>query len=392
MPATLATISCYDTAALFAATEQAERTDLITTRALLFYEGRHTSMSGKSRAYSKEDLEAIAAATNDWMAKGRRVKLYVSDADHQRISQGAVAGYLVGVISLQQITAADLPLPGLEDLIGLWGLFSTIQIAGADNCAQYLDGRLKELSIGLTADNIVIEVSAVSISALAGAALFRSNLAADSHALTLGETQRELTEGRDLWDLWDQFTTTLANISRASPEELGDRDPAALRSQLVDDFARQLANRLQVSLTPLPAFNSMPDEIQTPPAQSAPDAERFAALEAENRSLREEVTALQNQNALNARFATLRDRATALRDSGRIDPAEFNEYFAPAAVQQFSQPNGAALLDKIEFWLERCAKKAPAQFGLPTDPQITSEQATTTADSFLEGYTPRTVY
>lgn len=380
----------------------------VNTSALLFYEGSHTPQSGRGKSYKKADLEKIVAKTNAYLASGRRIKLYASQIDHG-INQQAAIGVLAGELRLEEITEASLPLPGLTELVGKFGIFGNVQILDSGAIEQYQKGLLKELSIGLGSDGIIYEVSAVSIPALAGAALFSDGEETEKFALTtlkdaLAQQQRE----GDLEDLLDAFKELMESL-----DEQISSDVDQLKQQAIADLASQLQQMMKppnqdtTPLVTVPVFSEEPDMSETPTPE-APNREEFqSALDARDQQIAElqaNLARFTRQSALATKFAGLRQKAEALRGQGKITPAEFNDTFnAPVpTLEKFSVATeaDAALtafegeLNGIEFYLNRIEKYAtPVQFGMPVDgPPLESESAEEFAAKFVEKNLPRVSY
>jgi hypothetical protein len=338
---------------------------ILTTRALLFYEGKHTSMGGTSKSWTKAALEKIVTSTNKWLSEGRRIKLYASDADHAKISQGATIGYLSGQVELKEITESDLPMPGLTALVGKFGVFASVAIAGEENVTAYKDGRLKELSIGIGGDNVILEVSAVSIPALAGAALFghATRETEFKFALTLGDAiadQNVERQMRSVSDLWWSFTDVMVSILEASPEDIAQSGKTAdqLRSQAVDDFVAALRSRLSVPSPasvppPVPLFSKSidpVDESDIMPEEENPTipVEQFTALQRSNELMQRQLALFTREKTLTSQFAALRVRAEALRDSAKMTPAQFKAQFESAPTVEVFSMTGAPSNEVLE--------------------------------------------
>ena len=370
------------------ATEQGDGTT-INTRALLFYEGEHTPGSGRGKKFTKASLQKIADATNAYLSGGRRVKLFMAATDH-RVGQQAAIGLLDGDITLARITSTDLPLPGLTDLVGKFGLFGHVSISASEAVSQYKSGLLKELSIGLGGDNVIYEISAVSIPSLTGAALF---------ALTLPEQVTEdSAEQRyePISSLFDSFLDVLASIDEATPEELGDSTPDELRAQAVKDLASHLQAGLKIPapqepLPALPTFSAQPmNTEEKAPAVIAPDA-----YQAQLDELKAQLAASQAQLQFSSqrtqsgdRFSELRRKGEELRLSGKLTPAAFTELFEAdiPSLETFSAAPADAVnalsafdakLSGLAFHLEQLEKHGSAvSFGLP----VAAQDGTTPAD------------
>lgn len=401
-------------------------TDRLEVPCLLFYAGAHTSMQGKAVNYTDAQIQAIADATNTWINGGRRIKLYAGDRDHA-ISQGSTIGYLVGAVTAEPITAERLPLPGLDALIGKMGVFGTVQIAGESNVAQYLDGRLKELSVGITPQNQIIEISAVSIPSLAGAALFSAGnppspeqaiahfQATLAYALTLSDQMQDDAIRKaemQLWNLFDGFMSVLSDIRNTAaenPDALDGQTPEALRSKAVEDYITQLRNRLQVAvpaiapepLTTIPLFGASMDLEQM--------SARIETLETADAASKRQIALFVRRETLADRWSALRLKGTQLLEQGKLTPASFKQKFegkAAPAIAQFSvgQLDDAEKAvseferdcDRLNYLLEDLeANGVAVKFGMPAegrDIEATQDEADKKAEAFAADFKPRVIY
>jgi hypothetical protein len=414
----------FQTAGLLAT--DAPAGDTLQVRCLLFYEGKHTSMEGKATTYNAAKIRAIADATNKWMAGGRRVKLYAGSQDHY-ISQSSTIGFLTGDVTAEEISADNLPLPGLTDLVGKIGIFGMVQISGAANVDQYRDGRLKELSVGITPNNEIVEVSAVSIPSLAGAALFSTGNppspeqaiahfeATLAYALTLTDQIQEDAIQRaemQLWGLFEAFTSVLRDIRRTAdenPDQLDGQTPEALRSKATEDFITQLRSRLQVAapapipepLTTIPLFGANMDLEQM--------SARIETLETADATNKRQIDLFGRRETVADRFTTLRQKASLLLDQGKLTPASFKQKFdgkaAPAiaqfAVARLDEAVAAVAAfekdcDRLEYLLDDLeANGVAVKFGMPVEKDLsapTADEADKKAEEFATSYTPRKLY
>lgn len=373
----------------------------VDTLALLFYEGKHTDMNGRSRTYKVSDLQKIVDATNEWLSQGNRVKLYASDADHLKISQASTIGWLTSTVELREITESLLPNPRMTPLLGKQGLFAHVRVVGAENVAQYHDTRLKELSIGLDSKNRIVEVTATAIPALAGASLYAHDRAEFPFALTLSDQVQENTAQRaedQVWMLFEAFLRVLRDIRDASPEQLGTDTPDQLRERAIADLNQALRSRLLPTPTPeplptIPLF-SMQTENETPEVNEDTESTEISAAQAATEQLKQELSQLKREMATTARYSALREKANGLVTSGKMQPAQFKAVFGDeqeAAIARFSAV-GNNELDSIEFLLGQLEQfAAPVKMGLPAeggadpgDPD--GDEAVKKADNFLASY------
>lgn len=386
----------------------ADQASALTTTALLFYEGAHTGMNGKAIAYSADDIQKIADATNKWLER-RRIKLYASESDHD-ISQKAAIGYIgtKSVLTVEEIGPDNAPGPGMELLYGLLGIFGVVTIAGSENVTQYRDGRLEELSVGISTKGEIVEISAVAIPVLAGARLFALDLASTIH----GDMSDELYQKSH--DLLYQLIRTLESIRRATPELLAGQDPATLMANAVSDFCDRIkahfgampppdgalgpvgiglsfsAPTPPLEVTPMPEEITTPDPITT---QALPDpvAEKMSAriqhLEAEQATAKQQLALFRRHGVATSVFTGLQQRAIALRDAGKLSPASYAAKFGtdvvPTLADDSSVEESVAAIEKFEAFcasvaaaLDEVDQFAPAvKFGmLPTAPLETDSE------------------
>jgi hypothetical protein len=421
----------FQTAGLL--TLDAPASDTLQVRCLLFYEGKHTSMEGAATTYNAAKIRAIAGATNKWMAGGRRVKLYAGSQDHY-ISQSSTIGFLTGDVTAEEISADNLPLPGLTDLVGKVGIFGMVQISGAANVDQYRDGRLKELSVGITPNNEIVEVSAVSIPSLAGAALFSTGSppspeqaighfkAMLAYALTLSDQLQEDAIERaqmQLWDLFHAFMDTLFDIRETAsenPDQLNGETPEALRTKAVEEYITQLRNRLQVSapaptpepLTTIPLFGKNMN-LEQMAAQIKTLEEGKTATEQQLAAQNRQLALFSRRESLGDRFTAARTKGTALVAAGKMTPADFDDKFATQAAPTIAQFSAAQVeeaettlnsfeqnLTGLEYYLGQLDKFAPTvKFGMPIERDLaapTADEADKKAEVFAAEYVPRKIY
>lgn len=380
----------YSIAKLFEATPN-PAASTTSVQALLFYEGAHTDSLGKSKKYSATMVEAIATATNEYLASGRRARFF---ADHE-YSQKNVLGAIQGAVEARSIDT--VPHAGMDGLIGKVGIYATVEIAGEDNVAAYSEGRIKEISVGIDLDgksfgikNAIYELSAVGIPALAGAALF---------ALTIDQTVKDEESRQGLWREWDTFTGVLMSIDRASDDEIQATGLSrqGLKSKAVEDLADRLRSRFppptQASLLPtVPLFSKA---MEYTPEQLKELEDRAAKFDVAAR----ELATMQRSQAVSDRFSKLKDKAIALRSAGKLTPAKFSALGfddSIAAVAKFSAGDDAAL-DKLDTQLDTIEEFAtPVKMGsyLGSEP-IPGEELNKAEDEvaqFMAGYTPTLRY
>lgn len=299
---------------LYGSSLYASGSNLLTVEALLFYEGAHTSMDGQTTVVSAQRIDEIATATQELLESGQRIKLF---EDHKYTQRGTLGT----IDSVEARDIESLPYPGMDDLLGLRGIFGRITLRGKEAIASYTDGRLKELSAGIdfsgtvALKNAIFEASAVAKPALVGAALY---------GLTLEDTARANANGRDLWQEWELFSDTLRGIELAHPEELDGRSPEFLKAQAVEDFATLLRLRFPMPTVVIPPIQPLYEEGN--PMDLSPE-QQVAGLKARIQALEKQLADQQQLQATVAEYGVLREKGMSLRDGGKLTPADFTELF-----------------------------------------------------------------
>jgi hypothetical protein len=364
-------MSKFNSAGLFQVA--AESKTAITVQALLFYEGKHTDSIGKTRTYSAKKIEEVAAATNEYLAAGRRIKFF---ADHE-YSQHNVLGSIVGEVSARTIDEA--PHKGMGDIVGKLGIYATVEIAGAENVAAYSEKRLKEISVGIdfSGDSFgypgaIYELSAVGIPALAGAALFAKTLAGTMAEAESAQAQMRVMMALD--DAWYAFRSTIADIG-----ESGEADGSAQMLQAAQDFSELLLAQFALDLPPP---EELPPEapLVAAPAQTIPTVplfsktmeltpEQIQELQAKAEladALQVELATVKRAAEVSAKFSALKERAIELRNSGKLTPAKFKQFGfedSNESIAKFSAGDDLELT-KLEIQLDTIEEYAqPVKMG-----------------------------
>lgn len=356
---------------LYGSSLYASGSNLLTVEALLFYEGAHTSMDGQTTVVSAERIDEIAAATQELLESGQRIKLF---EDHKYTQRGTLGT----IDSVEARDIESLPYPGMDDLLGLRGIFGRITLRGKEAIAAYTDGRLKELSAGIdfagtvALKNAIFEASAVAKPALVGAALY---------GLTLEETAKAAENGRDLWQEWELFSDTIRAIEAASAAELAGRSQAALRAQAVEDFATRLRLRFPMPTVVIPQIQPLYEgkTMDLSPQQ------QVAALKARIQSLEKQLEDQQLVQTTVAEYGILREKGLSLRDGGKLSPADFAELFPDqqTAIALFSANPAELVALRIKLDTIEKYRKA-VTFGSALGGQPLSEQGGGGDDAAVE--------
>lgn len=369
----------------------------LQVRALLFYSGKHTDSEGKTKTYKPEHIEAMAAATNERLASGRRVKGFL---DHYnpvtgQYEQQNVFGSISSPVEAKIIESPeDLPQPGLfDELEGETGLYGFVTLSGQDFIDAYQDGRIKELSAGIDPKghfsggkykNAIYEISAVGFPALDGAALFSKHPVLEQFSLTLTDALRGIKSRKmrdQLWDVYHAFTEVIDDIVSASPEELGDRTVDQLKQQAVTDLTSAINVLLMVTPTN-PAPNPIP-LFKAPPMTDATDnqdpvisqyAQRIDALEQGNSERDATIHRLQQRETIFSRYTSLHNKARSLVSQRKLSPVFLKQNFGSVTtddvIQTFAkdvteqrEDLTIAGLDRLEAQLDGFEQFAQPMFG-----------------------------
>jgi hypothetical protein len=335
----------YNDKSIFFA-ETPSQDGVIVVRALVFYEGTQTDSLGKKIEYSQPRLQRIVDNSNRALSEGGRIPLF---KDH-RYNQDSVIGQIVGRLTLEDITADNLPSEGLDRLIGKKGIYAQVQISGEENVVKYGDGRIKTLSVGIDLiKERIYEISAVPFPAVAGASLF------EEYGLSMDKTMEERKTPMMFFDL---FMETVRNIDQST-----ETDKDALKTQAIADFTNKLRESLGlVNKSVIPLFNEEimePKEKEPSPvvdeaaiAQYETMQARINELESAQARYQDKMAQLERTNEITTKFAELKDRAVVLRDGGKMTPAAYKEYFGEpkAAIATYSAPvaDGGKDIEAVE--------------------------------------------
>ena len=228
----------------FADSGQQVSDDKIVKSALVMVEGHHRDSNNRDHVFSAARVKRIAERTNEWLFRGGRVPW---QRDHKK-DQINNLGDLEGALEVRRITEADLPNPGLTDLVGKIGAFTTSLVGkGKDVVAEVLAGRIKTLSPGIDIENDIIrEISATPTPAIVGLSTFKK--AEARFSLTLAEAKAEEEQEGQLEDalkeLAEMIAETATSIMSATEENLQGASPEELLYQLVQDAANEIATTL----------------------------------------------------------------------------------------------------------------------------------------------------
>jgi hypothetical protein len=343
-------------------------TDVLVVKALLFYEGDHEDMSGTSLKVTEKVLKKIVAATNKWIAAGRRIKLFVNDQDHA-ISQSGTIGFVSPGAKLTLEKIEEVPEGSPQDLVGLWGIFTEITLAGDETVRQYRDGRLREISVGITKDYEIYHISAVSIPALAGASLYGLSLR-DSME---DKATRQIMD--EAWRLYDIFASTLWDISNTSAESIKEtgKTPEELRRAAYDDYVKLLG---QLFLGDSPEMDQKDLEA------------KVALLEAENAKLKLDKELFSRAQKLDTAWAALKATGLTLVNSGKLSVNLYNKFSAVSLGSEVTEESLAAFsthVQNVKFLLESLSESDGILQGmLPQNPQNPDGKAAEDALKFAQ--------
>jgi hypothetical protein len=374
---------------LFQASGADGETDSLTVRALLFYEGDHVDSIGRPMQFAADRVRAIAAATQTYLSQGKVARFF----KNHEYSQDNKIGSIVGNITVEPI--AETPHPGMSDLIGKLGIYGDVLIAGAANVQAYKDGLIKEISSGIDlpgkwgVKNAIFELSAVGMSALAGAALFGMSLQE-----TMSELAREKAQGNlmgALDDAWWAFRRTIDSIG-----EEGGGESGQLMLRAAEDFSALLLAQFAIGNPPpeeLPIDNPLLPigQLPTIPLFNAPEAtmteQEILDLQAKNAALETQLASLTRSSQVSARFSALKDKAIALKSAGKLTPAKFKEMGfdeAETTIAKFAAGDDREL-DKLEIRLDTIEEVAtPVQFGSYLGAEPLPGRADTEPDTSVE--------
>lgn len=346
------TIPSIAPAEAFSVTENEES----TISALLFYAGSHDNGIDKAD-YSDEDIQRIYEATLAWM-KERKVKLFSSPRDHE-ISNEFQIGTLTG-LELRKIESSDV-FRSQTNLIGVNGIFGTITLT-SEGRKRYADGTLDEISIGLSSEGVIVEISAVAIPALAAARVFSKNPIENLNLIS-GE---KMSIEKLLWRLQGQ----LGQILGMSEKELNGQSKESLVARVTGDFLKALQNSSEEKETADPTNFSLPPIVTTVPTPKQMDNNTPPPFDSESR-----YKLLTAYVALSDRRNALKDSAISLMSSGQLSKKEYDTHFStkvpmpdtfesPALAEQTYTETGRSL-DKIEAVIAYVKENPPVRYGMP---------------------------
>lgn len=387
--------------------------------ALLFTEGDFVDGNGEEGSFNASDLDRIVAATIAYHGAGGDVPIFESNHDlitpyqnSDKIGRLAVDAGL----TVETITAENLPDPRLTELIGRKGIFGFGYLVRADAVERYQQKLIKPLSIAFDPSGewsdgykwAIFEVSAVPWGAVKGAMFFCKEQPVKM-ALTL---DGKLAEAQNIeYDdefhrLMMLFGDVVDSINATSETELMGRSRERLLAQAIDDLGTRLRDHFGITPQPLPpvpppqmskalpketdmATENTTPETQEPAVNVADLTARIEALEAKNQQLQEqaekskqETEELKELGVLSDRIAAMKAQGQKLVSQGKMTPAKFSQLFPQEGLRdsamRFAKPmegnkfSGESGLIRLEATLEAAAESDPVvQFGaIAVHPEI----------------------
>lgn len=220
--------------------------DALIKQALIMVEGDHVDSKKRPHRFPAQRIKRIFNNTVAFLAGGGRVPWQQDHQKTQDANIGDLEFHAPGDLELRVITKSDLPKPSLRHLVGKLGIFANRLVAkGADVIEQIEAGRIKTLSPGIdTQDDIIREISATPIPAIAGLSTFRmyddqpGPLA--RFALTFEEAEAEQADmdalKEEFMGLGETFWTVMTSIQQATEEELQDGTPDEYMQQAIASY------------------------------------------------------------------------------------------------------------------------------------------------------------
>jgi hypothetical protein len=411
----------FGSGCLFATETQTQTaTATRTIRALCLYEGKVTGMSGVPRSFDKKLINQILGSSLEHLTSGVQLPVYYSNHDYDPKSK---CGLIVGPFEAQVITETDLPDPNLSDLIGKYGIFTTIQLIRPEAIADYDAKLIKPISVGIDfkgehfPKNAIYEISLVGFGAFPGAQLFGKPMKIDFKAmaaqaldlgtsnqdlgqfgLTLAEEVAEQSLMPNLYRLFDAFANVIREILDSD-----DADKDSLLQQATQDLAVGLASKLVVPKA-IPQPNPLPPElfaIDDDLEDPTPEEEDMSQLE----DLQAKFEQFKLQTEMRERYHQVISKANELFAQQKLTPAELKTFEAPSSAPEMvletfalgteKTPSGAiAELNKRLIELEAVEKYGTpkVRFGTRLDNEPLpgqTDEAATEANAFMEGYSIR---
>lgn len=327
---------------------------VLTRPALLMVEGTATDSAGRQATYTKELIDAIAEASNNYCASNE-IKLF---NDHE-YSQESRIGVVTGKFSAREITALDIPEGGDRSVIGSYGLFNdAIEIRDEDAIEQYHSGLLKELSVGIDlkgsafGKNVIYEVSAVPFPAIDAAHIYSKSMEetskyAFSFESQMRRIQKEMTED-DMKSMsarergYNAFARAMDNIKDATDDELPKSRYKSIKATIT-----AFSDYLMGIYAPKPEEEPETVPIVMMEKQMTEQTATYAASDISQ--LQAEIAQLKKTNQDTLKFSALKDKAIALVNSGKLSPAEYKAKFE--GEQAFANYQAAIAGDPLESFL-----------------------------------------
>ena len=228
---------------------ESDNENLISKKALIIVEGKHTDNSGKGHIFTPDDIEWFADSTNKFLESGGRIPW---QEDHNK-SQKHNLGDLESLIETKVITVEDLPDPKLKNLVGKVGAFATNLVGkGKDVVEQIKAGRIKTLSPAIDmATGIIREISATPTPAIVGMSVFSRGSSRGSNAVTWEEAESTKEFDDSLKEEYEELTDVLWNISlnilQASDEEVPINNREGMFDDALEGFAERFSELLGIT-------------------------------------------------------------------------------------------------------------------------------------------------
>jgi hypothetical protein len=392
MPVLLETGQIFTTAAAAADTSAGSG---LRVRALCAYEGKFTSGNGVAKTFTKKLLQAMVTASNEHLKSGVPTPLFISNHDY---TQNHKVGTIEGPFEGQVITESDLPHPDLKDLIGKFGIFTTVRLVKEEAIEDYNLGLLKAISMGvdfsgqLFPKNAIYEISFPGFSAIPGAQLFnfggegmQLDFAAMAQeaiqlaeggvfALTLKDKMAQQNLMPKLYGLFDAFTSVIRDIIDSDRD---DEEKDDLIQQAISDLAVGFTSKLRVS--DLAQMSGVSSGDNSPEGSETVDD--FDDLEDEdmatNAELEQQVFALQQQVQMQGLYAQVQGKAAELFAAKKLTPAQYQQFQAPStaidAITATFAASTKAPADAIAELNKRMVQlETIEQFGQPIAPKFGS--------------------
>jgi hypothetical protein len=399
-------------------TTSAPATEGKKIRALCAYEGIFTSMAGSKRKFTRQLLQKLADDSNQHLSCGVQAPVFYTNHDYNPKDK---AGLIVGPYEAKLITETDLPDPNLTDLIGKFGVFTTINLIRDEAIADYEAKLIKPISMSVDWEGehftkgAIYEISLVGFSAIPGAQLFSKGkttmkpdfkaMAAEalgkSFAVTMAEEIAEDEMMPKLYRLFEAFTSVIRDILDLDVDDIdlgGSTNPnnalAQKKQELIDkaiqDLTVGIASRIKAP-TPIASF-SLDSDDHPDPDPTDPEEEDMSQIE----ELRAQLEEMQANQTLQEAYSGLHKKAGELVDKGYLTPALYESEFNAGsfAIGAIAKKFGGEETSKAIAEIEKKAIELNAleKFGSPvrlgsriTEP-LEDDKDAAVADSFMSSY------